>query len=172
MCTPCAKVRGKTCIAIRCVLRVCPAKFVRQGNYDDRCLASGKFAFLSRKKSEQPPVPRNVQSCRLECIIRFASCTNYTPVRYLRGASELDILTSNLLAFPIPIFLPLNATRRATIYFGRRSSNGGRRRRRLSYASLPYVYVWCVERRTYLNDDTRRRRSNEIPENPRSRGKK
>lgn len=32
------------------------------------------------------------------------------------------------------------------------------------------VYVWCAEPRTYLNDDTRR--SNEIPENPRPRGKK
>lgn len=132
---------------------VCPAKFVRRGNYDDRCLASGKFAFLSCKKSEQPPVPRNVQSCRLECIIRFASCTNYTSVRYLRGETLASspiflhrIYSQSQYLSPRPSSSNTSdriATRRGTIYyFGRRSSNGGGRRRRLSY--VPSLPVACI----------------------------
>lgn len=165
---------------------VCPAKFVRRGNYDDRCLASGKFAFLSCKKSEQPPVPRNVQSCRLECIIRFASCTNYTSVRYLRGETLASspiflhrIYSQSQYLSPRPSSSNTSdriATRRGTIYYFGASDVG-----HLTVVVVvvvfrtfpPFqwpVYVWCAEPRTYLNDDTRR--SNEIPENPRPRGKK
>lgn len=141
---------------------VCPAKFVREGNYDDRCLASGKFAFLSCKKSEQPPVPRNVQSSRLECIIRFAWFANQ-PTRPLA-----------ILLFAIAFESNTSRTRRKGRRFiaylfilFRRSSNGWYFR---PFQVLPgyyppvAVYRRCIEDRTYLNDDTRR--SNEIPENP------
>lgn len=115
------------------------------------------------------------------CFVHQLHIRTLSPWRDTRELT--DILASNLFAIPISLPSAIEfkhvgsiATRRGTIYYFGASDVG-----HLTVVAVvvvfrtfpPFqwpVYVWCAEPRTYLNDDTRR--SNEIPENPRSRGKK